>query len=334
MKSILNERRTIVFGASGALALAAAPKLVCAQSSEFPGTQPIRIVAPGTAGGSSDIVARLLSTHMSSQLKVPVIVENLPGAGGIVSAAKVARSDPDGRTLLLGVSSNIATAPIVAANLPYDPLRSFAPVGRATFVSMCAVSTADLPAKDLKDLVALARTRSGDSPLMYGAWGHGSVAHLTMESINFHTKAGMRMVPYKSEADVQRALIGNEVPLGPQTIGLLLPHLRSGRVRALGIAAKQRSPLLPDVPTFNEQGVPFDLSGWLGLFAPAGTPEPVLDRLANSMEFALRQPDVVERTRALGMEIETIGRQAFTAGLRAEIATWRQLADAAGVRPE
>jgi tripartite-type tricarboxylate transporter receptor subunit TctC len=216
--------------------------------------------------------------------------------------------------------------------LPYDPVRDFAPVGRAVSVSLCVVCPADLPVRDMKELVELARARAGDTPLMYGAWGNGSAAHLTMESINFHARAGMKMVPYKSEADVQRALLGKEVPVAPQTIGLLLPHVRSGRFKVLGIASRQRSALLPEVPTLAEQGIPFDLSAWLGVFAPAGTPVPVLDQLAGAMAFALKQPDVVARTQAIGMDIESVSRQAFTASIPAEIATWRQLIQAANVQ--
>lgn len=332
--SISKIRRSLVLGSVGTAALQAVLASRPALAAEFPGSQPIKIIVPVTAGGSADTVARLLSTHMANQLKVPVIVENVTGAGGTVGAARLARSVPDGHTLLLGFTSNIGTAPIMMPNLPYDPVRDLAPVGRAVSVSLCVVGNTELAANTMGELVALAKKRAADAPLMYGAWGNGSSAHLTMESINFYTKAGMKMVPYKSEADVQRALLGNEVPVGPQTVGLLLPHLRAGKFKVLGIAAKQRSTLLPDVPTLAEQGIPFDLSAWLGVFAPAGTAEPTLSLLASAMEFALRQPDVIERARALGMDIDSVSRQAFTASIPAEIATWRKLVQAAGVKVE
>lgn len=334
MSSIFKVRRNLLKGSVSAIAL---PALLASRhtlAADFPGGQSVRIVVPAMAGGSADIVARLLSTHMASQLSAPVVVENINGASTTLGAARVARAEANGHTLLLGVTSNIGTAPILMRNLPYDPVRDFAPVGRAVSVSLCIVGNAELPASNMKELIALARKNTGGAPLMYGAWGNGSAAHLTMESINFYTKAGMKMVPYKSEADVQRALLGNEVLVGPQTVGLLLPHLRSGKFKALGIASRKRSPLLPDVPTLAEQGIPFDLAAWLGLFAPAGTPEPILNRLAGAMQFALQQPNVIERTRAIGMEIDTVSRQEFSASIPAEIAIWRQLIQAADVRTE
>ncbi|MGE8318836.1 MAG: Bug family tripartite tricarboxylate transporter substrate binding protein [Comamonas sp.] len=334
MTSFLKTRRRLVLGSLGAAAWPAlAPRGT--RAAVFSGGQPIRLLVPTTAGGTADILARLLSVHMGSQLGVPIVVENLPGAGGIVGAARAARAAPDGHTLLLGFTSNMATAPMLTRDLAYDPVRDFAPVGRAVSVSLCVVGNQELPAASMKELVALAQGRAGGgAPLMYGAWGNGSAAHLTMESINFYAKAGMKMVPYKAEADVQRALLGNEVAVGVQTIGLLLPHLRSGKFKVLGVAARQRSALLPQVPTLAEQGIPFDLAAWLGVFAPTGTPSSVLDQLAAAMRHALRQPDVVERTRAIGMDIDTMGREEFTAGLPREIAVWRQLIEAAGVRPE
>ncbi|MDP9877660.1 tripartite-type tricarboxylate transporter receptor subunit TctC [Variovorax boronicumulans] len=334
MKSPSNIRRTTLLGALSAVALPAGLMPRRANAAEFPGSQPIKIVVPATAGGSADIVARLISNHMASQLKTPIVVDNVSGAGGTVGAARVARAAADGHTLMLGFTSNVETAPMLVRNLPYDPIRDFAPVGRAVTVSLCVVATPELQVANMKELIALAKSRAGTAPVMYGAWGNGSAAHLTMEGINLPTKAGMKMIPYKSEADVQRALLGNEVLVGPQTVGLLLPHLRSGKFKALGIAAKKRSVLLPDVPTLAEQGIPFDLSAWLGLFAPAGTSEPVLDSLAGAMQFALRQPDVVERMRAIGMEVDTISRQEFVAAIPKEIAIWRQLIQSAGVQAE
>lgn len=331
MPVISDVRRRAVLGALGAAVLAALPA-AGAHAAAFPGSQPIRILVPATAGGSADIVARMLSMHMSTQLGVPVIVENIPGAGGTVGAAKAARAEPDGHTLLLGFTSNIGTAPVLMPNLSYDPVRDLAPVGRAVSVNLCIVGSSDLPANNMKELIELARSRASGSPLMYGAWGNGSAAHLTMEGVNFHAKAGMKMVPYKAEADVQRALLGNEVPVGVQTIGLLLPHLRAGKFKVLGVAARQRSALLPQVPTLAEQGIPFDISAWLGVFAPAHTPQPVLDSLAAAMRHALGQPDVIERTRAIGMDIDTMSRQEFTESIPKEIATWRQLISAAGVQ--
>lgn len=331
MPVISDVRRRAVLEALGAAVLAALPA-AGAHAAAFPGSQPIRILVPATAGGSADIVARMLSMHMSTQLGVPVVVENIPGAGGTVGAAKAARAEPDGHTLLLGFTSNIGTAPVLMPNLSYDPVRDLAPVGRAVSVNLCIVGSSDLPANNMKELIELARSRASGSPLMYGAWGNGSAAHLTMEGVNFHAKAGMKMVPYKAEADVQRALLGNEVPVGVQTIGLLLPHLRAGKFKVLGVAARQRSALLPQVPTLAEQGIPFDISAWLGVFAPAHTPQPVLDSLAAAMRHALGQPDVIERTRAIGMDIDTMSRQEFTASIPKEIATWRQLISAAGVQ--
>jgi len=312
--------------------LSAAPLLMSARSARaqgFPHGRPIRLVAPSVPGGSADMTARLVSNLMAEKLGVSVVVENIVGAGGMVGMGQVARAKPDGHTLVIGFTTNVGTGPLLN-KLPYDPVRDITPVGHVVAVNLCVATHPALPVQNIQELVALSKTRQGNHALMYGAWGLGSAAHLTMESLNVHTQAGMQMIPYKAEVEVTRALLANEIPVGAQTVNVFMSQ--QGRLKALGLAAPRRSAALPDVPTFTEQGVPFDLAAWLAIFAPAATPEPVLDVLYDALQYALAQPVLVERTRALGMDIVPMTRQAFAQKVPEEIAVWKSLMDAAGLK--
>jgi len=326
-------RRRIILGSVAATlpaALALAPRT--ARAAAYPGGRPIRLVVPVPAGGSTDVVARLLAVELSRELGTSVFVDNIPGAGGAVGSTRAANADPDGHTLILGFSTSHAIAPFIVKNLSYQPLRDFTPIGRVATLELCIFATPDFPAKDVRDLIAMSKQPGAN--IMYGSWGVGSTGHLMMESINYHAKARLTMVPYKGEAPTMQAVLSKEVPVGLQSLGVALPFIRSGKVKLLGVSSPRRSPFAPDTPTLIEQGIPVDLVAWSALFAPSRTPADVVDRLSVALQNSLRSPAFVKRMQELGMQVDPISRQAFAKRWGEDIDAWEKLVKIAGIKPE
>jgi len=324
-------RRRIVLGTVGAIAVP--PWSVgLARAATYPGSQPVRLIVPGPPGGSSDVGARLLVGGMTQQLKGTIFVENLAGAAGTIGTARTARAEPDGYTIGLGFATSHTIAPSTIKNLPYDPVRDFTPIGRSFTLKLCVIANPSFPAANLRELIALAR--KPDSNVMYGGWGYGSTSHLTMESINNYAGLKMGMVPYKGEAPIVQAVLGGEIGLAIATVGVALPHIKAGKLKVLGICSRKRSVMLPEMPTFAEQGVPFDLVAWQALFAPARTPAAIVQQLATALQETLKSRELLDRAEAVGMEYDPISREDFSRQLKEEIATWAKLARAAGVKPE
>lgn len=301
---------------AGALVLAAHP----AAAQGFP-SRPVRLVVPSTAGGLIDILGRGIAQELSKIWDQPVIVDNRPGANSIVGTEAVVKSAPDGYTVLLATSS-LAANDYLYSKLPYDPDRDLAPVVGFAATSMVLVVSPSLPAGTIGDLIALAKLKPGT--LMYGSYGFGNlVSHVDMEA--FAALAGIKLVhvPYKGVAEVLPAIVGGQIQLALSGIAPALPLVRSGKLKAIAMAAAQRLQTMPEVPTFAESGLPFESRGWYGLVVPAGTPRPVIDIIARDAMRAASTGEFRDKyiTR-LGIESMVQSTEQYTAFFKAERATY------------
>ena len=315
----------------GATALGLLPAFAV-RAADYPGTKPIKLVVPFPPGGGTDIVGRWLGQALAQELKATVIVENLPGATGTMGSARVARAEPDGHTLLLGISATHGIAPALLKDVPYRPDRDFTPLARIAQGGNLFVVHPDLPVKNIDELIALARKPGNDLP--YGSWGIGSGGHLAMEAVNQHAGTKMQHVPYKGAAPLLQDLIGGNIKVAVVDLASGVPHVRSGKLQPIAVSGPKRSSLLPEVPTLVEQGVPFDTASWYALFGPAKMPAPVVEQLDKALTKVLATPDAAERIRALGMEPDPIARAAFAQQVSKDMATWALIIERGGIKAE
>ena len=313
------------------LALAAlAPLPAAAQT--YP-NKPIKLVVPYAPGGGADGVARIVAKRVSEQIGQGIVIENKGGAGSIVGTDQVAKAEPDGYTLLLGQSGPISINPAVYKSLPYDPIRDFAPVTMMTGYPYILVVNADFPARTLQEFVALAKAKPGT--MNYGSTGVGAANHLVAEL--FDRKAGLQIthVPYRGTALAVADLLAGTLTLvfgDPVTV---LPHLKSGKLRALAVTSAQRSPVAPEVPTVAESGYPgFEALAWHGILAPAKTPPAIVDRL--NAEFVKALADPATRELLVNQALAPVGSspQAFADFIKTDIATWKAVASDAKIQVE
>jgi tripartite-type tricarboxylate transporter receptor subunit TctC len=287
--------------------LAAAPLLSAAvvsrsavAAAEWTPTRPIRLVVPFAAGGSTDLTARLVGEALAERLGQPVVVENRAGAGGNIASEHVARSAPDGYTLIMGTTSTHATNAALYRNLPFSPARDFAPVSLAAFTPNLLVVHPSLPAQNVQELIAYGRANPGK--LNYGSAGAGSSQHLT--AALFSQVAGIQMthVPYRGGAPAAADLIAGRIDLVFNAVIEVLQHVRAGQLRPLGVTTARRSAQLPDVPAIGEVLPGFEVAIWVGLFAPAQTPRAAINRISREAQAALREPRLRDRILQLGSE--------------------------------
>lgn len=299
---------------------------------EYP-TRTVRIVIPYGAGGPTDIVGRVLAQKMSDTMGQPVIVENRIGAGGIVGTEYVARSAPDGYTLMFSASGALVAVPHYNSKLPYDTFRDFAPIAIGATAPVILTVGPNSTARSVQDLIALAKAQPGK--LNYASAGIGTMPHLGTELLKRATGIDVVHVPYKGGPQADLAVMSGEV-----TFGLAQPSVvtaaRAGKVRMLGISSPTRSALAPEVPTIAESGLPgFEITAWYGMFAPAKTPDAVLMRLNGEVQKALAQKDVIDRLRALGFEPPAPQTTAeFLSFLRRESGKWKEAVKDAGIKGE
>lgn len=289
--------------------------------------KPVRIIVPLAPGGAADLLARFTSPGLTESLGKAVVVENRAGGGGHIGADFVAKSPPDGYTLLLaGIPQAIGMS--LYKNLPYDMARDLAPVTQAaTFPSLIAVHPS-LPVKSMRELLALARSRPGE--LNYGA-NTGSPNHLGMALLNVK----MTFIPYKGAGPVVTDLVAGHIQLASLGFPGSLPFVQAGRLRAIAVTGMSRSPLLPDVPTVSESGVPgYQVTSWYGIFAPAGTPREIISKLNADSAAALKTPDVADKLAKLGAEVATTTPEDFGRIVREEIKKWAAVVRASGVTSE
>lgn len=303
---------------------AAAP----ASAQEYP-SKVVRIVVPFSPGGSTDILARMASQKLNARLGQPVIVENRAGTGGHIGADYVAKAAPDGYTLLTaGIPQAIGMS--LFKNLPYRMERDLAPITMlATFPSVIAVHPS-LPVKSVKSLLALAKKRPGE--LNFGAV-NGSPNHLAIELLNVMAKTKMVHIPYKGGAPVVIDLVAGNIQVASMGLPPAITMVKAGRLRPIAVTGATRSPVLPDVPTVQESGVPgYLVTSWYGMFAPAGTPGPILSKLHAELTLALKAPDVLERLSTLGAEPSGKGLDEFGRHVRDEIKKWAGVVQASGAQ--
>ena len=284
----------------------------------------VRIILPQPAGGGTDTVARTVAQKLTEAWGQQVIVDNRPGANGIIGAEAVAKSKPDGYTYLYGFTSMLTINPSVYKSLPYDTLRDFAPVTQTVMNQMALVVNPYLPVRTVKELAALARSRPGE--LLYGSFGVGNQTHLTTELFRLEAKLKMLHVPYKGETPSITELVGGQVALMFSPSAGVTPFVKSGRLRLLAIAGEKRSPAFPDTPTMVESGFPGVIStGWGALLAPAGTPQDIIQKTQGDVARGISQPDVRERLAALGADPVGSTPEQLGAWIKSELAKWTRV---------
>jgi len=284
--------------------------------------RPVRMVVPFAAGGAVDTVARALGQKLVETWKQPMLVDNRPGAGGNIAADHVAKAQGDGYTFLI-TTHGFAISPGLFGKLPFDAARDFAPVTQLTSSFVVLVTNPQIPAASAKELIALARSRPG--AINYGSTGIGAPPHLLGELLKSMTGTDLLHVPYKGDAPLSQALLAGEVQLAFMPLAGVLPHIRSGRLRALGVSGTARSATLPEVPTLTEAGVPFEFTGWLGVFAPAGSPRDIVIRIQRDIAQAILAQDMHERWSAWGYEPVGSTPEQFTEKYKLDVATYAKV---------
>jgi tripartite-type tricarboxylate transporter receptor subunit TctC len=306
------------------LVLAIATAAAGATAQDFP-AHPVRIVVPWPASGNVDITARTVAPALSDALGQQVIVDNRAGAAGRIGTTAVAKSPADGYTLLLGSSGTITAGPAVFKNLSYDPVKDFVAIGAIQSVPIVLTAAPKTPASTYREFVALANSKPGG--LTIASAGSGSSNHLAIELLMRQAHLKLVHVPYKGSGPAITDLLGSQVETMMDQLTASIEHIRSGRLKALAVSSKKRSPLLPNVPTLDESGVPgYEASTFTGIFAPAGIPGPIADKLAGALRRALSDGTVRERYRSMGVEIMDMSRAEFDAYVRADYEKWRTIA--------
>jgi tripartite-type tricarboxylate transporter receptor subunit TctC len=294
--------------------------------------KPIRIISPYPAGGGNDTISRLLADKLTEQFAQRVIVDNRPGANTVVGTEILARSPPDGYTLIV-LPNSLATNPSFYPNLPYDTQRDFAPVAQIAQSPQMLVVHPSFPATTLKELLAIARSRPQD--VSYGTSGNGSIGHLAMLLLTAMTGVKFTHVTYKGTAPVVNDVLGGHIPLTMTSMISVLPQVRAGKLRIIALTAAKRSPVLPDTPTIAEAGVPgYEATLWYGMVAPARTPEPIIKRINAELATALRSRDLAERMSAQAVEPHHTSPEEFGALIRGEVAKWGKVITATGVKAD
>lgn len=292
----------------------------------------IRMVVGFPAGGPTDIVSRLMAPKMAEALGQQVIVDNRGGAGGMIATEQVAKAAPDGYTILMGTIGGVAVAMSLNPNRGYDTLRDLAPITQSVTVTSILVTHPSVPAKNVRELLALARAKPGS--LNYGSSGNGTITHLAGELLKYMGKVSITHVPYKGGSPALTALVSGEVDLTYENSLIITPHIKSGRVKALAVTGAKRSALFPELPTIAETLPGYSASGWYGLLAPAAVPKPIIARLHAEAVKALRIPDVIEKLSSQGAEPVGNTPEEFTAFVRSEIEKWAKLVKAANMRTD
>jgi tripartite-type tricarboxylate transporter receptor subunit TctC len=292
----------------------------------------VRIIVGFSPGGSTDVTARIVAQKMSESWRQQVIVENRPGAGGNIGAEAVARAPADGYTLLLATTGVMAINHRLYRSLPYDALRDFAPVTQIGSLPLILIVHPSLPVRSVKELIVLAKAKPGQ--LSYASSGVGGATHMTAEVFRMMAGVDILHIPYKGSGQAMADLIGGQVPLAFDQITSSLPHVESGKLRALAVTSAKRFASVPRLPTMSEAGVPgYEAVSWNGLAAPAATPIEVVTRIQTEVARVVQLPDIKERFFRDGIEPVASTPEQFAAHIRAERAKWEKVVDAAGIKP-
>jgi len=318
-------------------ALASAAALACiafaAQplvADDYP-SRPITDIVASTPGGGTDIVSRIFGEQLSKQLGQPFVVENIAGAGSLNGTVAAARATPDGYTLQTGLNASMAVNPSLFANLPYDPVNGFEPVGMLAQFPFAVVVNNNFPAHSIKELIELAKAKPGE--INYASAGNGTGQHLSMELFKMMTGINLAHVPYRGAAPAYSDVLSGQVPVFFDNLASALGQIKGGSVRALAVTGTKRSPLLPDVPTVEEAGVPgYSFYTWFGLWTPKGTPQPIIDRLHSEIQKAQNDPGVKAKIAAAAGETLDMPLADIKPFLKAEIAKWGEVVKKAGIQ--
>jgi tripartite-type tricarboxylate transporter receptor subunit TctC len=295
-------------------------------------TRPIRIIVPQSAGGSTDLVARAVAQRLTEALKENVVVDNRPGAGSLHGTDLVAKSAPDGQTLLV-VAASFTINPSLRKTLPFDPVRDFAPISQLVSLPHILVVHPTVPVKSVKELVALAKAKPGQ--LNFGSSGIATSTHLAAELFMHLTGTNMVNVPYKGGAPGMTALLGGQVHLYFATISTALPHIKTGKLRALGVTSAKRSTATPEYSTIAEAGVQgYQHQSWVGMLAPAKTPRAIVKKLNAEVVKIVQAPEMKALLLREGLEAAGDSPEEFAQDITTEIAKWQKLTKAAGIKPE
>ena len=301
-----------------------------AAAQPFP-SKPLRIIVPFSPGGVADSSARVISEKLGARLGQSVVVENRPGASGNIGTQQVAASAPDGYTLLLGFDGTMVVNPHVYAKLPFDTLRDFAPVTKLGDATLILVAHPSVPAKDLREFLQIAKKQN----FSYGSAGTGSTPHLAGELLAQRTGIALTHVPYKGGGQAMGDVVGGQIPLVFTAIATAQQFVKAGKLKGLGVSSARRSSSLPEVPTFVESGLDgFVVDSWVGILAPAKTPQPIVARLQKEIAAVLAEPETRERYATLGIEPAGNSPEQFTEQIRADLARWEKVVKQAGIRIE
>jgi tripartite-type tricarboxylate transporter receptor subunit TctC len=315
---------------AGAAVLALSLAAASAHAQVYP-DKPVRMIVPFAAGGILDIVARAVGERLNGPLGQPVVVDNRSGAGGAIGAEITARAAPDGYTLLTGHIGTHAINPSLYPKLAYDPVRDFAPITLVAMFPLGLFVHPSVPAQSVSELVALARAKPGQ--LNFASAGSGGPTHMAGEMLKAMARIDIVHVPYKGNAAALNDLLGGRVQMFFSNLLTAMPHVRSGRLRALAVSTAKRSLQVPELPTMAEAGVPgYEMTNWIGMLAPAATPRAIVLRLNRDIAAILGAPDMKERFRAQGLDLVSSTPEEFAAFIRSELAKWRKVVKESGAR--
>lgn len=296
-------------------------------------SRPIKLIAPIAPGGLTDTLARMLASGLSTRLGQQVVVDNRPGGGGVIGMTAAAKAPADGYNLVLVYQGVASVNPVLYKDLGYDTLRDFTPVAQVATFPLALVASTRVPVRDLKELLALARSKPGS--LSYASAGNATTAHLTMELFKRRTDTRIVHIPYKGEAPALNDLMGGQIDIAFSSFASVLPHIQGGRLKVLGVTSAERSPLAPNLPTISEAGVPgFQSVGWYAVLAPKGTPRPIIDRLNKELLAIVAEPET--RTRMAAQAIIPGGSsvEATQAWIAEDTERWRKVIQEAGIKAD
>jgi tripartite-type tricarboxylate transporter receptor subunit TctC len=323
-------RRSIAQAAFAALALAAVPASFA--QTPYP-AKPVKMIVAFTPGGPTDVVARLLAQKLTQKWGQQVIVENKAGAAGVIGSEYVAKSAPDGYTLLMATAGNLTVNQHLYPSMKFDPVKDFAPIMQTAAVDFVLVTQPSTPYRSVKDLVAAAKAQP--DVITTATSGNGGAPHLAAALFEHSANVQLRMVPYKGTADAVNAVLSGQTNLDFDAASQVLPHVKAGKLRPLAVLGSKRSPLLPDVPTMAEAGLSnYNFSNWFGLVAPAGTPKEIVEKLHADVNEALEDPEVRAKYQTIGLQPGSGSTAQFAALIKSDSAKWASTIKQAGIKAE
>lgn len=317
----------------GLAALASLPGTQALASEQWPLREPVRLIVPFAPGGATDTLARLIASELSPRIGQSMVVENRPGAGGNIGSNMVAKAKPDGYTLLFGAAGNISINPSLFTNMPYNPATDLQPVALVSQSMNVLVVPANLPVDSVQSLIAYAKKNAGT--LNYGSSGNGGTTHLAGELFNSMAGTQITHVPYQGSGPAMIDLLASRVQMMFDNLPSAMPHIQSGKLKALGVTGAERSPELPQVPTISETGLAgFEATTWFGVFAPTGTPDSVLDRLNTDINQIVQQPAFQQKLASMAAFVKPTSRQEFAELATRDTQKWATVIKQAGITLE